>query len=79
MQYGAFPLDPEAPLFELLSVPSFVAVCMQIIRPGTVAPVLPHCNAVLTAETLTPLHGTTPRSLPIALRRSMEDQYRCST
>ena len=73
MLCGAFPLDPEAPLFESLRVPSFVAVCTQIIRPGTVAPVLPHCNAVLTAETLT------PRSLPIALRRSMEDQYRCAT
>ena len=79
MQYGAFPLDPEAPLFELLRVPSFVAVCTQIIRPGTTAPLLAHRNAVLAAKASTPFNGTTARSLPFVLRRFTEGQYRCST
>ena len=79
MQYGAFPLDIKGSLLEPLSVPSFAAACTQVIRPATVAPVSPHRNAVRTAKTLTPLHGTTPRSLLLVLRHSTEDQSRCST
>ena len=79
MQYGAFPLDIKALLLQPLSVLSFVAACTQVVRLATVALVLPHRNAVPTAKTLTPLRGTTPRSLPLVLRRSTDDQYRCST
>ncbi len=56
MQYGAFPLEPEAPLLEPLSVLSFVAACTQVARLCTNVPMLLHRNAVRTAKTLTPLH-----------------------
>lgn len=79
MQYGAFPLDIKAPLLEPFSVLSFVAACTQIIRLCTNVLVLTHRNAVRTAKTLTTLRGTTPRSFPLVLRRSTDDEYRCST
>ena len=79
MRYGAFPLDIKGPLLEPLSALSFVAACTQVVRLATVALVLPHRNAILTAKTLTAFHRTTPRSLPLVLRRSTDDQYRCLT
>lgn len=52
---GAFPLDPQAPLLEPLSVLSFVAACTHKVRLGTAVLVLPHRNAVVTAKTLATL------------------------
>ena len=52
---GSFPLDPQAPLLEPLSVLSFVAACTHKVRLGTAVLVLPHRNAIVTAKTLATL------------------------
>lgn len=52
---GAFPLDPDQPILEPLSVLSFVAACTTTIRLGTAVLVLPHRNAIVTAKTLATL------------------------
>ncbi len=52
---GAFPLKPEEPLLEPLSVLSFVAGFTTRVRLGTAVLVLPHRNAVVTAKTVATL------------------------
>ena len=52
---GAFPLDPQAPILEPLTVLSFAAACTTKIRLGTAVLVLPHRNAVVTAKTVATL------------------------
>jgi probable F420-dependent oxidoreductase len=49
---GSFPLNPQEPLLEPLSVLSFVAACTNKVRLGTAVLVLPHRNAVVTAKTI---------------------------
>ncbi len=52
---GAFPLNPQAPILEPLTVLSFAAACTTKIRLGTAVLVLPHRNAVVTAKTVATL------------------------
>jgi len=52
---GSFPLDPQEPLLEPLSVLSFVAACTSKVRLGTAVLVLPHRHAVVTAKTVATL------------------------
>ena len=52
---GSFPMNPQAPLLEPLTVLSFVAACTTKIRLGTAVLVLPHRNAVVTAKTVATL------------------------
>lgn len=52
---GSFPLNPQEPLLEPLSVLSFVAGCTSKVRLGTAVLVLPHRHAVVTAKTVATL------------------------
>ena len=52
---GSFPLNPQEPLLEPLSVLSFVAACTRKVRLGTAVLVLPHRHAVVTAKTVATL------------------------
>lgn len=52
---GTFPLHPQEPILEPLSVLSFVAGCTTTIRLGTAVLVLPHRHAVVTAKTVATL------------------------
>jgi probable F420-dependent oxidoreductase len=47
---GGFPLAPQEPLLEPLSVLSFTAACTTKIRLGTAVLVIPHRHAVVTAK-----------------------------
>ena len=57
---GAFPLDPQSPLLEPLSVLSFVAACTHKVRLGTAVLVLPH--GYDTAEGCLPLGSSSSSS-----------------
>jgi probable F420-dependent oxidoreductase len=52
---GSFPLNPQAPILEPLTVLSFAAACTTKIRLGTAVLVLPHRHAVVTAKTVATL------------------------
>lgn len=52
---GSFPIGPQDPVLEPLTVLSYIAGCTSHIRLGTAVLVLPHRHAVVTAKTIATL------------------------
>ena len=52
---GSFPIGPQDPVLEPLTVLSYVAGCTSKVRLGTAVFVLPYCHAVVTAKTIATL------------------------